>query len=122
MSDKENLKVFTWNFGKFSKEKVDCIITKIDLSKNDPIVYYAIGLQEITTSEIENIIISFNNAINNYNTNKTKKYKLIYESNTSGILGKNMSSIFSFTNAGFDLLTIYIIPDDPTFELLTLHP
>ena len=83
------VKIFTWNYGKSTLEKLQCISSKLDLNAQDTI--YIVGLQEVSTFDI----LTINNHITNATTGKN--YTVTY--------GRKSS-----TTMGFDLLTFIIYP------------
>ena len=93
------IKIFTWNFGNQSKDKLECITNQLFKEKD---TIYVVGLQEVTTSEINSF---FGLSINKYLTKKSEinGYKITYGQKS--------------TLLGFDLLTFIIYPEDIALDI-----
>jgi len=85
-------KIFSWNFGNDTDEKLECLMSVISKNDNDRI--YVIGLQEVS---------SFQKIVTYVKSKIVKGYKLIFD--------RKPSSILKIGYASFDLLTIILYPD-----------
>lgn len=77
-----NFKIITWNFGKQSIEKLDCIVNNLfkkeQNEKDHQENIYIVGLQEVHSNEIKVITQHLNNVIpNGYNMIKGTKSSIV---------------------------------------------